>query len=82
LVVISETPMRPAIPATLQLSKDTRHGRPIDSQDDTVNTEINDGIRVHVEQEILANGKLGEDSMDKEMYSSSQSTWDREAYAV
>ncbi|KAH9976750.1 hypothetical protein BGW80DRAFT_1456849 [Lactifluus volemus] len=80
-VVMTQTPMHPAIPTALQLSKDTRHGRPIVSQDDTVNTEANDGIRVLVEQEVLANDKLGEDSIDKEMYSSSQSTWDRE-YAV
>jgi hypothetical protein len=80
-VVMTQTPMHPAIPTALQLSKDTRHGRPIVSQDDTVNTEGNDGIRVLVEQEVLANDKLGEDSIDKEMYSSSQSTWDRE-YAV
>jgi hypothetical protein len=87
---MTQTPMLPADPSTLSLSKETRrsHGfngdQPTVSQDDSVNVRCSEEIEVRIGQSAVMESKLeleDRESITKEIQPTLQSTLDR-GYAV
>ena len=86
-LVMTQMPAPPAIPPALHFNKIKReHGfkqdRTLGSQDDSVNTTNDCDIRVCIEQSVVLDTKVEDgDSVERDVYASQKSTWDR-GYAV
>jgi len=86
-VVMTQMPVQPAVPSSLRFSKDAKGDRGLNqdtilSQDDSVNTTNDCDIRVRIERSVALDAQMESgESIERNVYASQKSTWDRE-YAV